>query len=935
MSKLFKKQRKPVRSSVRVPIYACVGASLAFAGSVTAQTADPVKLDKVVVTGSLIPTAETEGPSPVITVTPKAIERSGASTLTELVRRVNQNITEQSENISNQGSTGGSSAISLRALGSDKTLVLMNGRRMAPYSAAGNTSFIDINSIPLGMVEKVEILTDGASAIYGSEAIGGVVNIILKKGYNGFEFSTQYGNSTESDIGEYKATLVAGSSTEKTSVMVGLEYFSRNSMLQSERDFSRTANQRTRDPVYGRDSRSSSGNPGTIILKPGSAYQAANPGSPRFGVPDGSTGMGPGGTAVPIASLQRGVTRLFDFGPYVQIVPETQRRGAMALLEHKMWDPVTVFAEFNYQHNDSKVQLAPTPVFGDLDGIDVPAANPWNPFGEDVTFRHRLLDVGTRNNDISVDNYRLVTGLRGNIPDTSWNWEGAFLYGKNEVLDYGSNYALNNDVRDALAGTLAGSASIPGNARFFNVFGDKTGNDPRLLQLMRKSNFSANEAEIYSLDFTVKGEIVDLPGGPLAVAVGGEYRAESLTQVIDSLSASGAFAGSGRADPTFGDRDVMNGYVEFGVPITSPDWNAPGIYSLSLQIAGRIDQYSDFGNTENPKLALAYRPIKDLLLRASYSTGFKAPSLFGLYSGANESFPQVDDPRRDTAVTGNPDDDLKQVRARQIGNRNLKPEESESYNVGAVYSPEYIKGLSVGGDWFRTRLRNVTALLDSEAVLARELTGLGAQVYRLAPTAADIAQGVPGTLESVDTGYFNLSSVVVEGIDAYVHYTTESSIGTWDFTLGGTHLIQYREGFLPGQPHEDLTDSFASKLVGGAILDFKGQFSIGWEHKGFAASTTVNYMDSFDDNDGNGPFIGHTVEEFITLDAQVSYEFKAENPSGWRSVLNNTRFTVGVQNLFDEAPPFASDTGSGNPGFLASTHEPRGRMYYLKFSKKF
>jgi outer membrane receptor protein involved in Fe transport len=895
----------------------------------------PTELKPVVVTGSLIPTAETEGPAPVTTVLPVQVERSGATTVTELMRKVNQNITEQSENISNQGSTGGTSAISLRALGSDKTLVLVNGRRMAPYAAAGNTSFVDLNSIPLAMVERIEVLTDGASAIYGSEAIGGVVNIILKKNFNGVEFSTSYGNSTESDIGEYRASLVAGTSTDKTSFLAGLDYFSRNSMLQTEREFSKTANQRTVDPVYGRDSRSSSGNPGTIILKAGSAYLAANPGSTRFGVPYTSTGMSGAGGAVPIASLLRGTTQLFDFAPYVQMIPESERKGAMALVEHELFEHVKLFAEFNYQNNKTTVQLAPTPVFGDLDGIDIPAANPWNPFGETVTFRHRLLEVGPRMNDITSETYRVVTGLKGDIADTSWQWEGAFLYAQNSVLDYGYNYVLNSDVQAALNGTLAGSAAIPGNARFLNVFGDKAGNDPRLLQLLRKTNFGQNDAELYSVDFKVTGELVKLPAGPLGMAIGGEYRSEQLTQVIDSLSASGAFAGSGRVDPTYGERDVKNAYLEFSVPILSPEKNLPGVYDLRLQLAGRIDDYSDFGDTTNPKIGLLYRPIQDVLLRASYSTGFKAPSLFGLYSGANESFPQVDDPLRDTVVTGNPDDDIKQIRSAQRGNNTLKPEESESYNLGIVYSPSYLKGLTVGADFFRTRLRNVTALLDTESVLARELTGLGANVHRLARTAADIAQGVPGVLESVDTGYFNLSSVVVEGIDLFSNYQKETSFGTFDFTLGGTYMTQYREEFLPGTGHEDLTDSFSSKLVGGAILDFKGQFTVGWEYRGIGAAATVNYMDSFDDNDGNGAFIGHTIDSFTTLDLQVSYEYKTEDTAGWRGYLNQTKLTVGALNVTDEQPPFASDTGSGNPGFLASTHDPRGRFYYIRFSKKF
>lgn len=891
-----------------------------------------------------------------------AIESIGASTVQDVLLKLPSNFAGVNENINNQGATGGTNRVSLRGLGAESTLVLINGRRVASAAAAGAVSFVNINSIPLAAIESIEVLPDGASAIYGSDAIGGVVNVKLRKDYQGVESTVRYGNTFEKDVSERRFSFLSGASTGKASGMVIFDYFSRNSMLRNEREFAASADQSKRHGD-GIDFRSPTGNPGTVYLRPGSAYFTATnplglPANPSgvFGIPDGSTGVWTNAGAF-ARTLLPGVERTFDFAGPNQIIPESKRLGFTAISSYHITDKVEAFSEVMYTRTETTVYLAATPVSALSATQVIPASNPYNPFGEDVNFRFRPLDVGPRTDFIQTDTYRILGGLRGEV--YNWKWEFGYMLNSDKVADLGSNYIVTSDVIAAASGTLS---KAPG--KFLNVFGDKQGNDPALLKALSNTTTLNGEITQQSYDGSITGTLFEIPAGDIGVAFGGEQRREKLRSVLDPLTQSGAFAGSGTRENTNGSRVVTSGYAEISVPLVTPRWNIPFLSSAELQVAGRSEHYDTAGGSKvdsnKPKYAISIKPIRDLVLRGSYSEGFRAPSLFELFSGSNGSFPSANDPLRsrlDGTITGDlvntlrywvpstpstgsitlagtglAADDNQQIQQSQQGNTNLKPEEAKSYYAGIVYSPRALKGFSTSAGWFNIKHENIIRLPSLTNILRDP--ALQALVRRDAPSAADIAAGRPGRLAqssvAVFQQYVNLAVVEVEGYDGEIEYEfPTTSFGKFTTRLAGTYMAHfYDQTTVTSTKSDNVASGYSSQ---GTIPRVKANFSTIWRWKSFGTTVWANYSGKYDDiSDRTG--LEREIEPYTTFDVQAFYDFKLPFIKG------NTRLTAGVYNVADETPPFVSANfinGSGNSAYDPYIVDPRGRFFYLELRQQF
>jgi iron complex outermembrane receptor protein len=605
-------------------LYTGIGIVL-FGQSVHATSKEWLELETIEVTGSRIPRADTEGVAPVALFNREDIERSGATTINEFFRKMVFSSAGIIDEQFTQGFAPGTSGIDLRGLGVNRTLVLLDGRRLPvyPFGQDGTQSFVDINTIPLAAIERIEVLKDGASAIYGADAVAGVVNLITRKDIGGFEGTAQLGMTDKGDGKEGRLSAVAGKHWDQTNATIIVDYLNREAVMAKDRDITRSAN----GPI---DDRSVLGNPGTWIpLSTGLPQADVNCPADRI-ITDGP------------ASFCG-----YDFAPWVTLIPETQRLGLLSNLEHEWGDGLRLFVRAMYSYSYSERDLAPTNNAPDL--FFVSGDNPTNPLGEDMVVLYRLEELGPRRDEFETNAYNLLTGIGGYAG--SWDWEVALGYGQVDAEITGVNgYAAAADLQTAVDnGTL-------------NLFDDSPAFDPDSVSYTTNRD---GQSKHYFADVKATGEVFEMVTGPVQIALGAEMHREEFHDKFDELTQNGAILGVGGVSAE-GDRNLQSTYAEFSVPATE---------DLELQLAGRFDHYSDFGSTLNPKLGFRWQPRSDFLLRASAGTGFKAPSLHELYSGDILSFESlVDD---GTLVNDVP--------TTVTGNTDLDAEESRSLNLGFVW----------------------------------------------------------------------------------------------------------------------------------------------------------------------------------------------------------------------------------------------------------
>jgi iron complex outermembrane receptor protein len=885
--------------------------SLTLAPVVSSET-DEVETNRVVVTGTNI---ISEQPSfvPETIFNREAVERTGSRSLGDFFQSLPQNSGPTFTENQNDSLAPGASAVALRGLGPDATLVLVNGRRVAPYPFAQNgiTAFVDLNSLPLAAIQQIDILRDGASAIYGTDAIAGVVNVRFLEKYDGALVSAGYGNTTDTDTSEYRAAFITGFSDERrgTELVVIADYFHREALFQTDRYFSFSIDQRRQG---GSSFLSSVANPGTVF-------------DPVTGdplrVPADSDGT-------PEVSEFRPGRNRFDRAPFQPLVPETERFGFTVRAKIRLAPAVDLFTEFGCRDSFTRQQLAPAPIEGDVENIAVPAANPFNPFGDDVIFRYRVTELGPRAGETDSEFYRAVAGVKVHLPG-NWELESAVLYSEVDTRDR----TFNNLSRPALLAALADTNP----ATSFNVFGAGDNvNNPATINGMRVTTTRDGESRLLGVDAKVTGPLFKLPAGNLLSAFGGEYRFEELSDQFDPFSRSGNVIDLNSTSAS-GDRDVIAGFAEFYVPIFSQDMAAPGFTSLDMQVAVRGENYSDFGSTVNPKVGLAWRPVPDwLLFRASWSTGFRAPSLLQSSTGTLTFSQELRDSRRFN-VTGAAEDESQPIQILSGGNPDLDAEDSENFSAGLVLTPPVVPGLTISADYFHIEVENAIASLDPQFILDNEDDFPGF-VVRAPPSATDIALGIPGNVLLVNTRFQNLGFQRVQGVDVMAEYVTpEFSIGSFLLRADLAYIASFEQQASEIEPIRELVGTFARPEI-------RLRAQAGWRYGGFSFLTTFHYTDSYDDVTP-----GLRVDYNTTFDVLLEYRFGLRKPianepasdkkngvdqiqeSPFSKCLDGLAVRVGVRNIFDDAPPFADNVA----GYPAPLEDPRQRFVFIDIEKKF
>jgi iron complex outermembrane recepter protein len=859
------------RSSLALSISVALLASQSF----TAFAAEE-EVERIEITGSHIKRTNMEGPSPVTSLSQEDIQKTGVTDLISLFTKLpisGQGTFSTQANSSDDTANGGSS-VSLRGLGADSTLILVNGRRVSvsPFAKGIDTAFVDINNIPLSAIKRVDILKDGASATYGSDAVAGVINVVLRDDVEGAEISAKIGTTADGGGEEQSVSLVFGNVTDKSSHTFIMEYYDREEVLYADRDYAKSANQAAlTGKSNATDFRSSAGIPGTIAL-------ANDPSNRRIDLYGSDT--------CPEADrdFANNLCR-YDYAPHMTMIPDAERFSWNYMGKYQVNDTLEAFAELNGQNSKSIVRGAGSPSFNELfmagDNVNHPFADmPDDEFhGQDLTMRRRTVDIGNREKRVDSDYYRAIVGLRGEI--NTWSWEAAYSYIKSESIERGvDGFPNSRRIQEAIDSGL------------WDPF-EPSSNSQESLDYIETTTTRVGKSTNRSFDVKFSGPVMEMEHGDMYMAVGAEYREESISDNPDDQFLRGDIFGT-EATQANGRRDNTAIFGELIVPVLD---------TLEFQFAVRHEDYSDFGTTTDPKVSFLWTPTDDLSLRGSYGTAFRAPSLHQLGLGRTDESPNLVDTARCAAI-GDQDRacDPQEYTAVFEGNPDLGPEESTSYNLGVVYN--ITDDLNFSVDYYDYDIENI---IDSDTQFVMDNFGLDNNIVERRPTSIP---GDPGEVIQVNDGFQNIGDLKTSGLDVDVRYNLETEYG--QIKLG--YVLNYVLKF------EDYKDT---EEGGFEQPQMRWTASADWVKDDFSATVAVNYIDEFEQEASvRDPSNGiNMVDSMTTVDFSMNY-----------FGIENTVLSVGATNLFNEEPPFAYHDFMG---FVVNVHSGQGRFAYMSASYKF
>lgn len=847
----------------------------------TLFAADEPAMEEVAVVGSRIArNAEFETATPIQVMDREAIEKSGYTNLQQMFEKnpAAGNGTFSTRGNNQDSTANGAAAVSLRGMGADATLVLVNGRRVAisAFAEGITTNFVDINTIPLAAVERVEVLKDGASAIYGSDAVAGVVNLVLRDDFEGAEISVDYGGADGYD--EQSTSAIWGINGENSNLTLIFDHHKNSTLASIERSGLGTANQSSRG---GMDFRSSRGYPGYFVVD---GVSTIDPDCP----PDSAIGQ----------------ICAYDYGPWTLLTPEAERTSVLLLGKSQLSDSVEFFTEVAFQHNTSIAQGAPTPL-DESAALTVPVDHPDNPFpgaGSIDIGRYRTVDAGARQWDIETDNLRGVFGLRGSISD--WDWEASVQRSRSESTQTGDR--SQGWVRtDLLQQEI--------DAGRYNPFGGVR-NPQSVIDAITTSLVRQGKSQLTSVDFTINGELFDTANGAVAMAAGLERREEEASDIPDDQFQRGLIFGTESVSAS-ASRDITSAFVEFAIPLPA---------SLDLTLAGRYDDYSDFGSTTNPMANLLWTASDRLSLRASWGTGFRAPSLAQIGLGPSQEsifFADTYGCAVNDAYCASTDYNI--VFA---GNPDLEAEESESFNIGGVLKP--IDGMQLSLDYWEITQEGKIDDVPFGYLYSQFCNDQNSTVcIRSAPLPGDSL----GSLQSINSGFINIGEQNVSGVDLSLVYSgLQLAGGDLGLRLDYSYLVEFERVELDSSGENFLTRDLAGEYE---YPQHRWAASADWAWDTFAFTAGLNYIGEFEDTpdidfDGTLDYdtnSSRTVDAFVTLNLQARY-------TGFENMV----LSLGADNALDEEPPFAIGNGDSDLyGYVQSQHDPRGRFIYGKMVYSF
>jgi outer membrane receptor protein involved in Fe transport len=972
--------------AVRYALYAGATAAVGLsAGTVLAQDDSSQKLETITVTGSNIRRVDIETSNPVVTVDRAAIERSGKLTVGDLLQQL-PSVTGGNVNpqVNNGGSYAGTSSIGLRGLGSARTLVLINGQRFLNA---------DPNSIPSSLIERIEVLTDGASAVYGSDAIAGVVNFILRSDYQGAEFRADYGISDHDDGVRKGYHFTFGQTSDKGSIMAGVEYNKQDQILAGNRKFSKNAVDLTASPStppYTVVGGSSSPAPGRIVLPAASGLREIFGGCSQISINPGATGQ-----TVDTANYHCfGNADKYNYATINLILTPTERTHAFLNGTYHLTDNVDAYLTVMHSKTSSSSQLAPG-IISTGGGLVISADSYYNPFGFQFggtggsTYALRAVAAGPRRTNATNSVDQVNTGLKGrfDIGNQNWTWDAGFGYGHTSLIaqKFGLpnlgilNASLGPSFLAADGTVQCGTPDAPiAGCTPFNIFNINNANaDPAAIAALQAAARAAQNTFVNIEKYEhleVSGGLFDLPAGTVQLAGGVSHRTEYTRSVIDSLlqidpNTLNCTLGSQCSGSLQGGYSVKEAYAEVFIPVLK---DIPFVHALNVTLGDRYSKYSSFGSTNNWKVALEWRPIEDLLLRGTVSKVFRAPTVGDVFGSPSADAPTLTNDPCDYAGATNPNANNPACRFvpatggfinTDAANRNqingiatgsayagtqLGPELGKSFDFGVVYDPNWLEGLSVGADLWRVYLLNTITTINAQAVL--NLCFNGATVY--CPFINRIQSGPEaGQVDNITEPTGNLGRTDVSGVDVNFNYRLpEFSFGKFSVSMNATYLKNFNVDPAPGLTGDNVFHlaghfiGFDSGALSGCPANtgactlprWKATTALNWGLGNFDASWRMRYTGRYTVGNANlleqsSAYPGFPGQE-ISHGAQTYNDLSF----GYNIEPINTRIDLGVDNVGDKQPPFFGfDSQTLNAGTDPSTFDLIGRYYHASVTVKF
>ena len=862
--------------------------NIAIAQEESAEKDQEVEL--IMVTGSFVRRSENfESPSPLAVLDAGDIDSIGAKSIADITQTLTINTgAENTPDAFTQNATAGTSNINLRGLGVASTLILLNNKRQVvnAQNNNGGVNFVDTSSlVPMIAIDRMEVVKDGASALYGSDAVAGVVNFITKTDYEGAQVSLDYQDGAHGDNKEYNIQGLWGAVGDDSSILAAISYTNRSPLFTRDRRISRP-----------QDDASSLGNPGSYFI--GATPFIDPTGCAEYGgLP---TLLAPPGT---VPGLDVGLCR-FDFGNGFSFVPDESRVTTYVKATKQLTENIEWTTEITSARN--RAERGGSPSFPILTFPTVPANHPNNVFGQDVSYFGREVGNDANGNALpgdpantESDTFRFMTMVQGELEDGFW--EVSYTAARNDFLFTG-NDTLAQEFQNALRGfggqgcdPIAGVAG-EGACEYFNPFATQFTSSPNSQNVIdsftgRQSIDSESNLEV--AEAFLSTELFEMDGGVAGIAVGVQYRYQDLFQDHDSQSNQDKFAFVIGNPDIGGEQDVVAVFGELALPVSD---------DIDIQIALRYEDYGgSIGDTIDPKLAVSWRATDDFSLRASVSTSFRAPSIFQR-DGGGTGLNQVSDP-----ITGG----TFFAAVRSSGNEDLVPEESTAFNVGFSFEP--VDDLSIEVDYWSFDFTNLITQESFQAILNAEPQNPD-RVVR-------VGDPLNGPIIRINTTYVNANSLETSGLDLVANYKIDTDIGTFTPNISATYILAY-----------DLVDPQAGQIdgvgsrnynnIGTSTPELKANFGLNWTHENYSANIFARHIDSYTDDQNDL----REIESHLTWDAQLNIDLGGLFETDSAYIL-----TFGGVNLTDQDPPQVYTNG----GFDSKVHDPRGRQVYARLAIEF
>ena len=938
--------------AVRLAIAFSAASATAFTASVNAAEEEAAKVERIEVTGSRIKRTDLESASPVLVLDRAAIDASGLLSIGDILQDIPAAGAALNTAFNNGGN--GSTNIDLRNLGAQRLLVLVNGRRW--ISSLGST--VDLNTIPTAAVERIEVLKDGASAVYGSDAIAGVVNIITRKDFEGVELSVYAGeNASEGDGRQYSADLTFGVTGAKGGLLFNLSHVTQQPIWAGDREISAFGNSSTTEKgrirVYNNqlpqntiDTLIANGYT-NLGLSNNDAADPATFNDDRFDlVPQAGTG---GNVDLDSWQNRTGANGLYNYAPDNYLVTPQNRNAFYVQGYYDLTDDLRLVTDFVMTNRKSAQELAPMPVtLGSAFGaaasrVDIHATNIYNPFGTtlygDVSravlagydedsytpyaAQRRFLEAGSRRYEQNDTTYRAMVGLEGSFGD-AWTWDAHYIYGQNNQDEMTTGLLNLTRINQALgANCTAATNCVPLN--LFGGFGSIT---QEMVDYVSFDSVARSGLTMKDLAFNAGGDLFEMPAGMVGMAVGIERREETGFDSPDPLTVTGESSGNQR-DATAGGFRLDEAYVEFSIPV---------LEMLTLTPAMRFSDHSTFGNESTAKVGLELRPMDDLLIRATWAEGYRAPSISNLFAGNSDSYPTLTDPCNTIDDDGLPVDISglpgcagvpvgyrqanTQIRITQVSSPDLKPETSTSHTVGFVYNPSWVDGLEMTADYYSIEVENSIGRYGAPRLLRECSSGTR-------PESCNFIDRDPNTGAVVDLRNFlrNAGTYEVEGVDFFTAYRLpETSFGTFKASLDVSYIIT--NSF-------DGVEQVGYQYGDGGYPRIKANLGLDWMLGNWDAHWDTRYVHRMkNDALATCDFYGVTgcadeIGAYVVHDLSVGYSMDEYN----------TRITLGIENVFAKQPTpeyLNNDWSASTNNFSVTEYDVNmDRFVYLRATVKF